>query len=1540
MTSRITFTLEDLSQMDVEGVVVSARLTATPQINNRLPRNLETNAVISTAPLTATFENGRANLELVQSRHLPDGWSYTVEISGTHGGSAVRGVWTGLHIPDADRSFSQIADALTPGAAPEYIRITQEQLNEAIAAASSGTALIADDSISLQKLDPTIRDDIQDSVDANQISISNRDITFQSHGTAHQTVTLPGETYTQPEKSKLAGITAGAQPNVGVEFTQDEKTKLDGIEAGASGDLTPEEIQDVVGGMVSGNTETDGDINYDDSGGKLNLHVLDGASTIIDARPAQVAFANAQYRFQPSLEFMAAVSPTAKLRLTGAGNTGHYDFTYADIAAHDPIAPAAQMSANNSVVWDGDNRQVLLARGSDGFWRVSSDTVGPMNLTLVRRGSELEDFARVSETDEVPAGKLPKASGSQAGIIGTDEYARIHSAIDGANLDQVAKLGNAGLANDDDILVHDTSITTPGMSQLRELPISEADKRWQPADWAKSGNTDQIPDAKLPAADNPSEVEPLTAVPTSVTGADGLMANVKGVWWELVASGEATNVTSGEAVAQTDPAGYFGNDFIVWDTDAQTDPVIAWAPAADLEGVWIHFHGAGPHAFYGQFDLTARRAARDKTIGGRQFYAYAGGSDAVGEGMVAGSYFSARFNEGSSDGDAIALHGSVKRWELDAREDLSEINTRIEAEVEQWARDATTPIPQSKLSNAPPSGLNQSQVDARVAAGVSNWAETGNTDAIPAGKLSAAPGADALNQTEVDARVREGVADWAETGNTDKIPDAKLPPVGNSRGDLLATSHTLSTNAVSWRGHFRTPEGGNLDNWDLTAAATAPGVGITQTGSNRLQLGLPRDSPEMGAWIGLWVACEVDGAEVASAFMPWSFGGDADLSAQSSAPSSNPATSVLLPMAAGTAATTPFAVATLVMRYTQTPYGTPLFQIRSGFRTGQNAPAANTKFKVYSAIVRGEKGEQGVVTDASVLDAAKTPRTTADRGKAIGVAADNENLLALLDLPDEIPSGNAFPASPEDDDRFQLLQSATAANDAALTPGDSGSGTQGQFGWWSGTPGFGHLDLPVTGLTGVVWYGTESGNPVALRGRVAVWLGATTKAPSAVVIAGTSQALTAVPNLPHVYRTAMLANPFGGSAPVRLNVTFSDSTKEWADREFPASEYAYDGERFKWYEDGQGAVAIRNKLQTLSGDARLSADYIKDIPARKFERLLLDGPVSGLSITNTVNTVGPTFTVIDPVFDLDDVENGEFDISVVWTVGTRAKTTIGLTADRVESYRQTDIMFATQLKAGASWVTGGALEGLEVATGDPVDVYDGADKLGNLSVRLARNSRGELGYVTHYEGGGTTSTNLSVGVRISISWSPTDAVDTGGVAFTQDEKTKLAGIQVGARAPQSGAAIVMKLSALTGTARLPGSAIRDLPSGGNVFPTVLKSDSTVRFRDLATNNVVIMTASEWSAVPSTALLMGVVRASPSPQYDEYTGIAVFFKSHLSSTDNSAQVFARYTPGGTTSVFGGAFQRINQGSPGAGGFGLRGRRDAATTTVKVTLLRLA
>ena len=108
--------------------------------------------------------------------------------------------------------------------------------------------------------------------------------------------------------------------------------------------------------------------------------------------------------------------------------------------------------------------------------------------------------------------------------------------------------------------------------------------------------------------------------------------------------------------------------------------------------------------------------------------------------------------------------------------------------VPAWARTGdTTAIPADKLTNAPGAsgGLNESAVDARVATLVEDWAEVGDSTQIPTNKLdnAAAASGSGLNQNAVDARVAALVSDWAELSDTTTVI-----PVGRYRPVTVAAS--------------------------------------------------------------------------------------------------------------------------------------------------------------------------------------------------------------------------------------------------------------------------------------------------------------------------------------------------------------------------------------------------------------------------------------------------------------------------------------------------------------------------------------------------------------------------------------------------------------------------------------------------------------------------------------------------------------------------------------------------------------------------------
>ena len=170
---------------------------------------------------------------------------------------------------------------------------------------------------------------------------------------------------------------------------------------------------------------------------------------------------------------------------------------------------------------------------------------------------------------------------------------------------------------------------------------------------------------------------------------------------------------------------------------------------------------------------------------------------------------------------------------------LAQVNARIAAVVptlvQDWAETGNAGlIPASKLTNAP--GQTQAQVDARIVAGVQAWARD-ETTAIPAAKLANSPvnltvedggtvrgtagGIDTLNfgtnlavsvsgreatirgvtgltQAAVDARIVAGVPGWARN-NTTKVPVAKLRDavsIADAEAGISATLGAWSASLV------------------------------------------------------------------------------------------------------------------------------------------------------------------------------------------------------------------------------------------------------------------------------------------------------------------------------------------------------------------------------------------------------------------------------------------------------------------------------------------------------------------------------------------------------------------------------------------------------------------------------------------------------------------------------------------------------------------------------------------------------------------------
>ena len=82
------------------------------------------------------------------------------------------------------------------------------------------------------------------------------------------TVNLGGKTDEEIQDIIGGMVSGNTETNISVTY-DDGNGKLNFV----SDQLTTEEVQDIVGGMVSGNTETNITVTYDDTAGKLNFNV-------------------------------------------------------------------------------------------------------------------------------------------------------------------------------------------------------------------------------------------------------------------------------------------------------------------------------------------------------------------------------------------------------------------------------------------------------------------------------------------------------------------------------------------------------------------------------------------------------------------------------------------------------------------------------------------------------------------------------------------------------------------------------------------------------------------------------------------------------------------------------------------------------------------------------------------------------------------------------------------------------------------------------------------------------------------------------------------------------------------------------------------------------------------------------------------------------------------------------------------------------------------------------------------------------------------
>ena len=202
--------------------------------------------------------------------------SFDLKAGGTNffpGSSMALMVVLGGVVQEAEASYTIDQSSIEFASAPH----SSQDCFIIVLGSSIGVSVPADASVTLPKLAESARDRLSSVGIQSGGTTIGTGVTFinfvQSGLTASvsgniATVNLGGKTDEEIQDIIGAMVSGNTETNISVTY-DDGNGKLNFV----SDQLTTEEVQDIVGGMVSGNTETNITVTYDDTAGKLNFNV-------------------------------------------------------------------------------------------------------------------------------------------------------------------------------------------------------------------------------------------------------------------------------------------------------------------------------------------------------------------------------------------------------------------------------------------------------------------------------------------------------------------------------------------------------------------------------------------------------------------------------------------------------------------------------------------------------------------------------------------------------------------------------------------------------------------------------------------------------------------------------------------------------------------------------------------------------------------------------------------------------------------------------------------------------------------------------------------------------------------------------------------------------------------------------------------------------------------------------------------------------------------------------------------------------------------
>ena len=156
----------------------------------------------------------------------------------------------------------------------DFVIGTLNQNTSGTAAGLSGTPSITVNDVTAASLDISGDADIDGTMEADAYTVNGTALDEFIADTVGAMVSSNSEsgisvTYQDSDNTLDFSVSSQTDNN----FTTTLKNKLDAIEASATADQTDEEIQDIVGGMVTGNTESGITVTYQDSDGTIDFTV-------------------------------------------------------------------------------------------------------------------------------------------------------------------------------------------------------------------------------------------------------------------------------------------------------------------------------------------------------------------------------------------------------------------------------------------------------------------------------------------------------------------------------------------------------------------------------------------------------------------------------------------------------------------------------------------------------------------------------------------------------------------------------------------------------------------------------------------------------------------------------------------------------------------------------------------------------------------------------------------------------------------------------------------------------------------------------------------------------------------------------------------------------------------------------------------------------------------------------------------------------------------------------------------------------------------